>query len=144
MVMRRNRILVLSLVLATSLAFAGSSQARTTNVAQLDDGTCGRNLQIGSDKTASSTATPQFLLWGDGGASMYQIFIDGTSIGTFSSDGFANVCIYTTVPLPDGPHLTHRAPQSHQPAVQARGHRQAHGGHPRRLSLPDRGESGRD
>src|SRR5262249_38671403 len=79
MLMRRNRILVLSLVLATvSLAFVGSSQARTTNVAQLDDGTCGRNLQIGSDKTSSSTATPQFLLWGDGGASRYDIFIDGT------------------------------------------------------------------
>jgi hypothetical protein len=91
--------------LAVLVVLAGSSLARTTNVAQLDDGTCGRNLQIGSDKTASSSATPSFLLWGDGGLSSYQIFIDGASIGTFASDGFANVCITASVPLANGPHV---------------------------------------
>jgi fibronectin type 3 domain-containing protein len=78
---------------------------RTTNVANLDDGTCGRNLQVGSDTTASATSTPTFLLWGDGGLSKYDIFVDGVKIGTFSSDGFANVCIPTTVPISDGPHV---------------------------------------
>src|SRR3954447_24968193 len=90
---------------AAALVLAGSSLARTTNVAQLDDGTCGRNLQLGSDKTASSSATPTFLLWGDGGLSSYAAFIDGAPIGTFNSDGFANVCITTSVPLSDGSHL---------------------------------------
>src|SRR5262249_45489387 len=97
-------VLVLVAVVGSSLAIASASQARTTNVVQLDDGTCGKNLQIGSDKTASSSATPQFLLWGDGGASSYQMFIDGTSIGTFTSDGWGNVCVVATVPLADGPH----------------------------------------
>src|SRR4051812_45608899 len=90
---------------AAALVLSGSSLARTTNVAQLDDGTCGRNLQLGSDKTASSSATPAFLLWGDGGLSSYAAFIDGAPIGTFNSDGFANVCITTSVPLSDGPHM---------------------------------------
>src|SRR5690348_4502493 len=92
-------------VMAVALLTAGASLARTTNVANLDDGTCGRNLQVGSDKAAAGTATPTFLLWGDGGLSKYDIFIDGTKIGTFMSDGFANVCIPTTVPIPDGPHV---------------------------------------
>src|SRR5262245_61070680 len=97
-------LLSVLVIVAVALVTAGSTLARTTNVVQLDDGTCGKNLQIGSDKTASSSATPQFLLWGDGGASSYQMFIDGTSIGTFSSDGWGNVCVYTTVPISDGPH----------------------------------------
>ena len=85
--------------LAVMVVLAGSSLGtRVTNVANLDDGTCGRNLQIGSDKTASASPLPSFLLWGDGGLSSYRIFIDGVSIGTFNSDGFANVCIYTTHP----------------------------------------------
>ena len=37
--------------------FVGSGGAAITNTAQLDNGTCGRNLQLGSDKTASSSAT---------------------------------------------------------------------------------------
>jgi len=87
------------------LMLPGATFARTLNVANLDDGTCGQNLQVGSDKTASRSATPSFLLWGDGGASSYTIFIDGVSIGIFLSNGFANVCITTTTPLADGPHL---------------------------------------
>src|SRR5690242_10429797 len=101
-----------SLALVLVVLFAGLTAAsspatgtRTTNVAQLDDGTCGRNLQLGSDKTASSSATPTFLLWGDGGLSSYAMFIDGAPIGTFNSDGFANVCVTTSVPLADGPHV---------------------------------------
>jgi fibronectin type 3 domain-containing protein len=90
--------------LLLTLASAHGASARTTNVVQLDDGTCGKNLQIGSDRTASSSATPQFLLWGDGGAASYRIFIDGVAIGTFASDGYGNVCIRTTVPLANGAH----------------------------------------
>ena len=59
--------------------------------------------RLGQD--SSSSATPDFLLWGDGGLSSYAAFIDGAPIGTFNSDGFANVCITTSVPLADGPHL---------------------------------------
>ena len=33
----------------------GVGYARTLNGVQLDDGTCGHNLQLGSDKTASSS-----------------------------------------------------------------------------------------
>ena len=102
---RRRLLLAAVAAVATALVLSGSSLARTTNVAQLDDGTCGRNLQLGSDKTASSSATPTFLLWGDGGLSSYAAFIDGAPIGTFNSDGFANVCITTSVPLSDGPHM---------------------------------------
>ena len=94
-----------ALFVACTAASSSAALLRTTNVAQLDDGTCGRNLQLGSDKTASSSATPQFLLWGDGGLSQYAMFIDGAPIGTFNSDGFANVCVFTSVPLADGPHL---------------------------------------
>jgi fibronectin type 3 domain-containing protein len=102
----RTRMLVsLLAVTLASLALVSASQARTTNVANLDDGTCGRNLQVGSDKTASASATPTFLLWGDGGLSRYDAFIDGAYIGTFNSDGWANVCITTAVPLADGPHV---------------------------------------
>jgi len=105
MSIRSTRVLVsLFAVVLSLLVFVGASQARTTNVVQLDDGTCGRNLQIGSDRTASSSAAPSFLLWGDGGASSYQMFVDGVSIGTFSSDGWGNVCVRTTVSLSDGPH----------------------------------------
>src|SRR4051812_25144829 len=103
--MIRKGFLALSLVALFAGVTAASSWARTTNVSQLDDGTCGRNLQLGSDKTASSSSTPGFLLWGDGGLSSYNAFIDGAPIGTFNSDGFANVCITTGVPLADGPHV---------------------------------------
>src|SRR5262245_44680741 len=97
--MIRKGSLALILVAAVAAVSAGSSLALTTNVAQLDNGTCGRNLQLGSDKTASSSATPTFLLWGDGGLSSYAMFIDGAPIGTFNSDGVANVCVTTSVPL---------------------------------------------
>ena len=54
------------------VVLAGSSLAtRVTNVVNLDDGTCGLNLQTGSDKTASKSNRPSFLLWGDGGLSSY-------------------------------------------------------------------------
>ena len=104
---RKARIasLALTLVLVVVAAPAASATgARVMNVANLDDGTCGQNLQIGADKTASADPTPSFLLWGDGGLSSYNIFIDGAFIGKFNSDGFANVCITTTTRLVDGPH----------------------------------------
>src|SRR5262249_55548354 len=71
---------------------------------QLDDGTCGHNLQLGSDITSSSSATPWFLLYGDGSHASYAVKIDGVPIGTFGSDVFANVCIHDTITLADGPH----------------------------------------
>src|SRR5438552_2696683 len=101
----RVRLATISLGATLLLSLAPAAVlARTTNVANLDDGTCGRNLQVGSNKTASASATPSFLLWGDGGLSSYGVRIDGTLIGTFNSDGYANVCITTTNPLADGSH----------------------------------------
>jgi hypothetical protein len=79
--------------------------AWTTNLVTLDDGTCGANLQIGSDKTASSSATPSFFLRGDGGLSAYAVSIDGSPIGTFNSAGNAVVCVDAAAPLADGPHV---------------------------------------
>jgi hypothetical protein len=42
-----------------------------TNTIELDDGSCGHILRVGSDATASSSATPTFLLYGNGGLSSY-------------------------------------------------------------------------
>src|SRR5262245_54156254 len=81
---RRRGLLRLAPVLF-ALAFVlgallpGSASAGwVLNGVQLDNGTCGHNLQIGSDKTMSSSATPWFLLYADGGAAIYDVFIDGT------------------------------------------------------------------
>ncbi len=75
------------------------------NQAQLDDGTCGHHLQIGSDPTASSSATPWFLLYGDGTRASYNISIDGAPIGTFTvQDLFGDVCVHSTLPLSEGTH----------------------------------------
>lgn len=79
---------------------------RITNEIQLDNGTCGTNLQLGNDKTASPDPTPTFLISGDGGASVYTAAIDGHALsGQFTSDGYGNVCVTTTTPLTDGDHL---------------------------------------
>jgi len=84
----------------------GATQAAwTTNEASLDPGQCGRNLQSGSDRTASVTAMPTFLLQGDGGLSTYAVAIDGQGIGTFASRGDAVVCIATRLPLAEGSHV---------------------------------------
>ena len=67
-------------MLGVASLFAGSASAVwTTNLVQLDNGTCGINLQIGSDKTASSSNKPTFWLMGDGGLSSYSVAIDGVS-----------------------------------------------------------------
>ena len=47
-------------------------------------------------------------------------------------------------PHPDRPHAADRAPEPHQPAVQAGRYRQADRGHARGLPLPDAGEGRRD
>src|SRR4051794_35141989 len=66
----RSLLVAIGCVLAVASVLAGSaSSAWTTNLVQLDNGTCGQNLQIGSDKTVSSSATPSFWLMGDGGLS---------------------------------------------------------------------------
>jgi fibronectin type 3 domain-containing protein len=93
------------LVIALFLVMPGVGSAFTLNASQLDYGYCGQNLQLGSDQTASSTATPSFVLTGDGSAASYQMFIDGAPIGTFNSDTSGNVCIRTTTPLADGAHV---------------------------------------
>src|SRR5262249_37995393 len=56
------------------------------------------------NKTASSTATPTFLLEGDGGLSSYDVVIDTRTLGTFRSTFDAVVCIRTTARLAQGPH----------------------------------------
>src|SRR5215217_5457296 len=105
MSIRRVRVpLLLLVVVAACSVFVPAGWAGVTNTAMLDNGTCGRNLQLGLDRTASNSATPSFLLFGDGGLSSYQAFVDGLPVGIFYSDGYANVCVTTTLPLSDGPH----------------------------------------
>jgi fibronectin type 3 domain-containing protein len=87
------------------LSLPGVSSAWVLNQAQLDYGYCSQNLQTGSDVTASQSTTPSFVLTGDGTTGSYQMFIDGNSIGTFNTDVYGNVCIYTTAPLAQGPHV---------------------------------------
>ena len=96
-------LLGLSLVLV--MLIPGVSSSATLNSVQLDYGYCGQNLQRGSVPTASDSATPSFVLTGDGSAASYQISIDGASIGTFSSDAFGNVCIRATTALAEGAHV---------------------------------------
>ena len=104
---RRGRLAVFSVLplIVLALILPGVGSAVTLNSSQLDYGYCGQNLQLGSDKTASNSSTPSFVLAGDGSAASYQISIDGTSIGTFASDAFGNVCIRTTTALADGAHV---------------------------------------
>jgi fibronectin type 3 domain-containing protein len=103
-VFRARYLVLLPLALILVMLVPGVGFAFTTNTVQLDNGTCGRNLQLGSDLTASSSATPTFYLTGDGGASSYQASIDGTSIGTFNGNTSAVVCINDPLHLSDGAH----------------------------------------
>jgi len=100
----RTRLLLAPAAAALLLPVAAGAEW-ITNSTSLDTGACGRNLQVGSDRTASTSATPTFLLQGDGGMSSYAIAIDGKSVGTFSSTGDAVVCIRLSAPLADGPHM---------------------------------------
>jgi predicted phage tail protein len=98
-------IALVSLALLGALLPSGVA-AGTLNTAVLDNGTCGHNLQLGSNPTASSSATPEFLLYGDGGAASYAMFIDGVSIGTFNtSDMYGDVCIGDPITLAQGAHV---------------------------------------
>src|SRR5260370_40211775 len=56
-------------------AGGGTAFAGTLNTAQLDNGTCGHNLPLGSAPTASSSARPWFLPYGDGGTGSYALVI---------------------------------------------------------------------
>jgi hypothetical protein len=90
------------------------------NHAILDDGTCGKVLQLGSDVTASRSNTPSFLLAGDGALSSYSMAIDGVSIGTFNSNRYSQVCVLDTKVLSDGSHqLTGRELSPHSNAITA-------------------------
>src|SRR4051812_38721860 len=86
------------------LIAAPSAGADVLNSTQLDNGVCGQNLQLGSNITASNSATPSFLLAGDGALSSYSVKIDGVAIGTFNSDRYSQVCIRTTAALSTGAH----------------------------------------
>jgi hypothetical protein len=97
-------VLLAGAMLAVVLPGSGGA-AWPTNQVELDNGKCTENLQLGSDRTASRSAKPTFVLWGDGGLSSYVISIDGTSLGTFFSTGGAIVCIQVLQPLSDGPHV---------------------------------------
>jgi len=100
----RYRAGAVLLALGVGLVPAGRAEAYALNAIQLDNGTCGQHLQIGSDRTASSVATPSFLLNGDGGLSSYRASMDGTGIGTFNSNGYGQVCIDDTTALTEGAH----------------------------------------
>src|SRR5262245_33633284 len=73
------------------------------NAPGLDDGSCGQTLNIGSDPTASKSATPSFVMGGEV-LGVFQMFIDGAPIGSFTSDALGKVCIRDTIPLSDGQH----------------------------------------
>ena len=93
------------LAILAGLVLPVAASAGPLNTVVLDNGICGRNLQLGSDPTASSSATPTFLLYGDGAAASYRVFIDGALLGIFNtSNPYGNVCITTTVALSQGAH----------------------------------------
>ena len=101
---RRGRWLYLIAGIAAVALLAGCIPAAPLNTAQLDDGKCGHNLQLGSDKNASSSNKPWFALVGDGGSASYSITVDGRGVGTFNSDVYGKVCINVTTALSDGTH----------------------------------------
>jgi hypothetical protein len=101
----RRRPWTLVAACAALLLPAAAGAGWTTNEASLDTGLCGRNLQAGAERTASVSATPTFLLQGDGGASSYAVAIDGRRLGTFTSRGDAVVCIPTRTALDEGRHV---------------------------------------
>src|SRR3954454_23217187 len=104
---RSSNVRFLPAVVAAVVALLlpiGSDAAWTTNLVQLDNGTCGTNLQVGSDRTASGSPIPTFFLQGDGGVSAYAMKIDGQPIGTSYSAGNGIVCVQTLFALADGVH----------------------------------------
>ena len=104
----RVRVLLVASALGTLFALMPGAASATwvLNQTQFDDGTCNNNVAIGSDPTTISSATPWFLLYGDGNHSSYRVFVDGVAIGTFSSDSRSNVCISTAnAPLSEGAHV---------------------------------------
>ena len=92
-------------VLLAMLLPGSAGAVWTTNSVTLDDGTCGHNLQVGSDDTASGSATPSFFVRGDGGLSSYAMAVDGRAIGTFASAGNGIVCVTVAAALEDGAHV---------------------------------------
>src|SRR5215211_8736343 len=75
----KSAVMAMAAILLIATVPSVRASTLALNEAQLDNGYCGTNLQIGSNKTASASATPSFLLAGDGGLSSYRIFIDGRS-----------------------------------------------------------------
>jgi hypothetical protein len=103
--MPRRALLVAATAVGALLLAGTGGAAWTTNLVELDNGTCGANLQTGSDRTASSITRPTFFLRGDGGLSSYAMAIDGVPIGSFYSTGQAVVCVQGAAVLAEGPHV---------------------------------------
>src|SRR5688572_28886558 len=103
----RARLVTLaaSVALLLSMLPTGVNAVRVVHMVQLDTGTCGQNLQIGSDKTSSHTATPTFLIYGDGASTVYDVFVDGVLIGTYTANVYGDVCALVTTPLSNGGHV---------------------------------------
>src|SRR5262245_8335658 len=64
-ILSHRLLLAATAVAALMLPIAAGAEWITNSIA-LDPGACGRNLQVGSDRTASTSATPTFMLQGDG------------------------------------------------------------------------------
>src|SRR5262249_5423482 len=76
-----------------SASAAGDSAfSWSLNAPGLDDGSCGQTLNIGSDSTASNSALPSFVMGGEV-MGVFQMFVDGAPIGSFTSDPLGKVCI---------------------------------------------------
>jgi hypothetical protein len=105
------RLRPLALVLAAVallVPWGGAARAAigATNTTELDNGVCGQGLQIGSDPTASSSATPSFMIWAAGSPTTYAMKVDGVSIGSSVPAGNSwNDCIKATVALANGAHV---------------------------------------
>src|SRR5215510_8415812 len=70
-----------------------------------NDITFGPGSQNGSDLTATNQAKPTFQIeMSDGNKSSYTAAIDGTAIGTFTSDTWGKTLITAPTALTDGAH----------------------------------------
>ena len=105
MPIRRSHIIGVGVAaVAVALFVVGSTGAFILNQAQLDDGTCGHNQQLGSDPTASASATPWFLLYGDGSRASTTSSSTAHRSARSTRSTSSQRLHHSTVPLSDGPH----------------------------------------
>ena len=115
---RRAHFAAIGIGLIVLLNLAVTSASATINTAMLDNGTCGHNMQLGWDPTASQNNLPWFLLTGDGAGSVYTLKVDSVTFGTFTANAAGNVCANVTTALPDGAHqLTGTESSPHSGAI---------------------------